>query len=549
MMKYQIFLAMTLIALFTPSAFAAISVPFTVAMSEAVNVTGCPANCPRIAVTVDGQTRYADYTSGSGTSALTFTYAPTIGDLDLDGVTLTSPIDLNGGTITDLNGNAVTPLTFTVPDTSGIKIDYPSLSMDFVADADGRYTLNGTTYNDLSSFLGAAGGSYTRSSTGTYFDASGVLQTAAANQPRFDHNPATLQPKGIIIEESRTNYIRNNTMQGAIVGTPGTLPTGWSVSLAAGISYEVSGIGQEDGIDYIDIRLYGTPSTTNAATIIFSPTMDTSASPNEIFTHSSYFKRQAGTATNIPYVVNRIGNYNSGGFSIGQLASSAPVPSTLPLRRTSIGVTSSAATFSSASTAYVRPFIVVPVSAAGVPIDITFRIGTPQLERGGNRTSRILTSGSAVTRDADAITIPVGGWFLASAQTLAGQYSSGAPSGYSTRLASLNDGTSNNAYQIANAASGTIFSQKAVSGVISNSSGPAYVSGASYKVASSMDASSSPFAANNTLYNNSNGGIPSGLTRLQVGYQSNSSFLNGNIENLKYYPSRVSDTQLQLLTQ
>ena len=58
-----------------------------------------------------GQTRYASYASGSvGSAALTFAYAPTIGDLDLDGIALSSPVDLNGGTITDLNGSPQTDL-------------------------------------------------------------------------------------------------------------------------------------------------------------------------------------------------------------------------------------------------------------------------------------------------------------------------------------------------------------------------------------------------------------------------------------------------------
>lgn len=43
---------------FIPSAFAATSVPFTIAMSEGVNVTGTP----RIAVDVGGVTRYATKT-------------------------------------------------------------------------------------------------------------------------------------------------------------------------------------------------------------------------------------------------------------------------------------------------------------------------------------------------------------------------------------------------------------------------------------------------------------------------------------------------------
>ena len=49
--------------------------------------------------------------------------------------------------------------------------------------------------------------SYTRASTGTYFNSSGVLTTAAINGPRFDHvyNGVSWVSKGLLIEEARTN--------------------------------------------------------------------------------------------------------------------------------------------------------------------------------------------------------------------------------------------------------------------------------------------------------------------------------------------------------
>ncbi len=215
-------------------AFAAINIPFTINLSEAVTVTGTP----RIAVDVGGNTRYATYTSGTGTNALTFTLSPTIGDVDLDGVTVSSPIDLNGGTIKDTAGNDAN-LTFTPPNTTGIKINYPSLGMDFTNGATGRYTLNGTVYNNLSSFLTASGGTFARNSIGTYFDSTGTLRTAAANAPRFDYDPVTHAAKGILIEEQRTNEIRYSaspnttnclstgvtTTQGSIFNLDGSLAT------------------------------------------------------------------------------------------------------------------------------------------------------------------------------------------------------------------------------------------------------------------------------------------------------------------------------------
>lgn len=52
---------------------------------------------------------------------------------------------------------------------------------------------------------------FSRASAGTYFDKDGVLRTAVANEARFDHDPATGQPLGILIEEPRTNLLEHNT--------------------------------------------------------------------------------------------------------------------------------------------------------------------------------------------------------------------------------------------------------------------------------------------------------------------------------------------------
>lgn len=46
---------------------------------------------------------------------------------------------------------------------------------------------------------------FTRASTATFVGSDGLIQSAAINDPRFDHNPVTLVCKGLLIEESRTN--------------------------------------------------------------------------------------------------------------------------------------------------------------------------------------------------------------------------------------------------------------------------------------------------------------------------------------------------------
>lgn len=93
----------------------------TVNFSEAVTVTGTP----RILMDVNFVAHYATYASGSGTTALVFTATVTTADTAAVAgqFALVSPLQLNGGTIQDAAGNDLTPLTFTLPDTSAKRVD------------------------------------------------------------------------------------------------------------------------------------------------------------------------------------------------------------------------------------------------------------------------------------------------------------------------------------------------------------------------------------------------------------------------------------------
>ena len=93
------------------------TIELTANFTEAVSVTGTP----RIELTLDSGTVFADYASGSGTTDIVFNYTVQSGDEDTDGITLTSPIDLNGGTIQDASLDDA-ELTFVPPTTPGIRI-------------------------------------------------------------------------------------------------------------------------------------------------------------------------------------------------------------------------------------------------------------------------------------------------------------------------------------------------------------------------------------------------------------------------------------------
>lgn len=97
------------------------NIDFTLAYSEAVNISGNP----RLVLTVGATTRYATYQSGTGTNAIIFRYTVQAGDLDTNGIAIANSnnIDLNGGTISDVVGNAQTNFTITPTVLTGILVD------------------------------------------------------------------------------------------------------------------------------------------------------------------------------------------------------------------------------------------------------------------------------------------------------------------------------------------------------------------------------------------------------------------------------------------
>jgi len=58
-----------------------------------------------------------------------------------------------------------------------------------------------------------------RSSAATRVGQDGLIQTVAVDTPRFDYDPATLSPRGLLIEEARTNLLVNSPIDGVALPT------------------------------------------------------------------------------------------------------------------------------------------------------------------------------------------------------------------------------------------------------------------------------------------------------------------------------------------
>jgi hypothetical protein len=498
---------------FSFPAFAGTSIPFTINLSKAVNVTGNP----RIAVDVGGVTRYATYTSGTGTSALIFTYAMVAGDVDLDGVTVSSPIDLNGGAIKDLVGNDLYPLTFTLPNTTNVIVNYPSLSMDFIYDADGRYTLNGIVYNDPTSFLSAIGGTFTRASVGTYFDSAGTLQTSSSNAPRFDYDPITHAANGILIEESRTNilpYSNNFSTWTKATGTSSTQnvagPDGVANSAwTAIISNSGPGLYYDLSTTYL-----GTTATLSIWLRSSSGTQTVyvhrgNTSTPKLLTVGSSWQRYSATlsnTTNRDYFELRT---NGNGSGTGGLSTA------------------------------------------------TLQIYGAQFEIGSFPTSYIPTTGATVTRAADTLNLPIGSWFNYTKGTAFAKYIDPVTAAPANRgLWAFSNGTTSYRIEqfIVNA------SNNIANRIYNGSTEFAATTSTQGNVGAVNKLGMAWLVGTNTAYGSLNGAIgpigsptslPTTLTNgLNIGRDSsNSTFLNGNIQSIKYYPANITNTQLQLMTQ
>lgn len=136
-------------------------------------------------------------------------------------------------------------------------------------------------------FLGAsslpAGLTFSRSTTATYFNSSGVLSTAAINAPRFDYNPSTLAPAGLLVEEQRINYAQYSQNFG----------TGWTSPAGATTITTSTGVKSPDGSS--DMALLTQTSTSGL--IYGNSTGQTTTGTN--YVSSVYFK--AGASSPAPY--------------------------------------------------------------------------------------------------------------------------------------------------------------------------------------------------------------------------------------------------------
>lgn len=205
--------------------------------------------------------------------------------------------------------------------------------------------------------------------------------------------PTALAVNDLWIDTGSLNVIRNNTMVGAVVGTPGTRPTNWGTTLAAtntGITATIAATGTEDGINYIDVQYTGTATATSAIVYQFDVGPITAAQ-GQNWTTSCYLKLVSG-AFNGATIGVRVDEQTSAGVSLGATSNTVvPTGAALGTQRYS-----GSRNFANASAGRVLGGLRLGITS-GTVYNFTLRIGMPQLEQAAAMGRVIATSGTTVS--------------------------------------------------------------------------------------------------------------------------------------------------------
>ena len=385
---------------------------------------------------------------------------------------------------------------------------------------------------------------FTRASTGTYFDATGTMQTVSGNTPRFDYDPVTHAALGLLIEEQRTNTVTNS----------GTLtdcgPSLCSKTAAATVAPD----GTTTGVRFTEDS---TATAEHYCDFSFTPVANTT------YTGTVFIKAGTHTAAGVQFRVG--GNFTTGNGQVSvNLTTGAIISST--------GVVSSS--IANAGNGWYRvsitsTAIAAPSGTSPFRLSLTDNTGAftysgngtgtvhfwgAQLEAAAFPTSYIPTTAAAVTRRAEACTrvdaVLFGG---TTARSIAadGYALQNTVPGTNAMWLGVNDGSTTNQMTMVNpAASSAIRYTVSVAGTQIFSLGDTTTGVRPTLFKTALTNATTWSAAMNGVLNGLSGGVSTmlgPLTTLNIGTGGTTS-INGYIRRVRYWPRVLSNTELQQVT-
>ena len=231
-----------------------------------------------------------------------------------------------------------------------------------------------------------------------------LAQTAAGQWLSFPPDTLARTDLGASIEPAATNYIQNSIMAGAVAGTPGTIPAGWTVPASAnGLLRQVVGVGATRGLPHVDIRFSGTTTAESFVNIDLAGANYVPTLPGDAWSLSCSVALIAGSLSGLnPALACRLRTamFTAANGYIGELMANP----TLDFSGGEVFQTQSATV---SNGRFLLPYFQFWYTS-GSNIDFSVRVSVPQLERTGV-TSPVLTSVGVASRAADSVSAMLSG--------------------------------------------------------------------------------------------------------------------------------------------
>jgi len=394
---------------------------------------------------------------------------------------------------------------------------------------------------------------FTRTSSATYTDENGLIKTAPANEARFDHDPITGECLGLLIEEQRTNLWNNSndftvwTKQTSGAGSVGIAVTNATLS-PDGTSNSYRYFAQESGSTFYSIYR-GVAGISSNTTYIYSAFMKAGeiSSPSLVV-----FDASPGSASFV--------NFNISNGTINNIFSNATT------------TISTASTITNYGNGWYNCSVVWSSTASGNGFQFKIDLGGAlsqnrgmfvygaQLEQGSFPTSYIPTTASTASRTADNASITgknFSEWYrqdegsIHSIISLTRQMTT-AGSGTWT----LDNGNFARGISLLHTSSPNV--RVAIRDAVINQSSGDVSSIDLIKLKSCTNILKSATSESISCHNGSfttlaTYSLDVDISRLLIGLNNiigtpSTNYLNGTISQLTYYPSRLTNTQIQTLT-
>lgn len=381
---------------------------------------------------------------------------------------------------------------------------------------------------------------FTRATTATYYNSSGVLSTAASGAARFDYDPSTLVAKGLLIEEARTNLCKQSE---DLTVTP------WDVASPSVVRTSNVYVGPDGATTMDELK---TSAATGQFYIATSGYISTSAAA---YTLTAYVK----------YVSNQ---WIVFWYDDGTTVFKASFDVLNGVTGLTSGVTSSNITQISSGVYRIQMVFTAAVGAAGAiyigmnnadSVSIVSWTGTgaekvgvwgAQLEAGAFPTSYIPTTSAAVTRNADVAVMTgtnFSDWFNATEGTFYVEADCPGVAAVAFIL-DANNGGATETIKTYLATTSLIYKVVTASTTQVNITAATITANTAFKIAYCYKLDDFAISFNGGASSTDTLGTPPTVNKLGIGNSSSDSYLNGHIKSIKFFNTRKSNADLVSLT-